>query len=242
MEIKLKKIKIKIDIEKDDLIKFNEIEFARLVEGSFHEWTRLDEKTNKINWSGEFIIENEDGDFDYKVDTEKKYITSLDLDGFLDGEKIDLDEDTELLFSSNHSYIYELLVFHEISKVKVISDIKLKAVELSLFPKWASGYLADNLEDNKIIHEFMEIFEPLMNEFEIVKKIDIDLGNIQVEYEDKKISEIFKKSIKEYIKKEIFFIIHDSEYRNLLPKLEINRLIAAGHKFNPDLEEVEIYS
>ncbi|MCS5421609.1 MULTISPECIES: hypothetical protein [Psychrilyobacter] len=240
MEIKLKKIKI--DIKKDDLIKFNEIEFARLVEGSFHEWTRLDEKKNKINWSGEFIIESEDGDFEYKIDTEKKYITSLDLDGFLDGEKIDIDEDMELLLSSNHSYIYELLIFHEVSKLNVVSDIKLKAVELSLFPKWARGYLADDLENNPIIQEFMEIFEPLMNEFEIVKKINLNLDSIQVEYEDEKIKEIFKDAIKKYLEKEIFFIMHDSEYRNLLPKLEVNRVIAAGHKFNPDLEEIEIYS
>lgn len=240
MEIKLKKINV--DIKKGDLEKFNELDFARLVEGSFNEWTRLDEKKDKINWSGEFIIESEDGDFDYKVDTEKKYITSLDLDGFLDGEKIDIDEDMELLLSSNHSYIYELLIFHEISKLKVVSDIKLKAVELSLFPRWASGYLADNLENNKIIQEFMEIFEPLMNEFEIVKKMDINLDNIQVECEDEKIKEIFKETVKKYVRKEVFFIMHDNEYRNLLPKLEINRLISAGHKFNPDLEEVEIYS
>lgn len=240
MEIKLKKIDI--DIKKGDLEKFNEIEFARLVEGSFNEWTRLDEKKDKINWSGEFTIESEDGDFEYKIDTEKKYITSLDLDGFLDGEKIDIDEEMELLLSSNHSYIYELLIFHEISKLKVVPDTKLKAVELSLFPRWASGYLADNLENNQIIQEFMEIFEPLMNEFEIVKKIDINLDSIQVECEDKKIKEIFKDTVKKYIRKEVFFIMHDSEYRNLLPKLEINRLISAGHKFNPDLEEVEIYS
>lgn len=240
MEIKLKKINV--DIKKGDLEKFNEIEFARLVEGSFNEWTRLDEKKDKINWSGEFTVESEDGDFEYKVDTEKKYITSLDLDGFLDGEKIDIDEDMELLLSSNHSYIYELLIFHEVSKLKIVSDIKLKAVELSLFPKWASGYLTDNLENNQIIQEFMEIFEPLMNEFEIVKKMDINLNNIQVECKDEKIREIFKETVKKYIRKEVFFIMHDSEYRNLLPKLEINRLISAGHKFNPDLEEVEIYS
>lgn len=240
MEIKLKKIDI--DIKKSDLEKYNEIEFARLVEGSFNEWTRLDEKKDKINWSGEFTIESEDGDFEYKVDTEKKYITSLDLDGFLDGEKIDIDEDMELLLSSNHSYIYELLIFHEVSKLKVVSDIKLKAVELSLFPKWASGYLADSLENNQIIHEFMEIFEPLMNEFEIVKKLDINVDNIQVECENEKIREIFKETVKKYIKKEVFFILHDSEYRNLLPKLELNRLVSAGHKFNPDLEEVELYS
>ena len=240
MEIKLKKIDI--DMKKGDLEKYNELEFARLVEGSFNEWTRLDEKKDKINWSGEFTIESEDGDFEYKVNTEKKYITSLDLDGFLDGEKIDIDEDMELLLSSNHSYIYELLIFHEVSKLKVVSDIKLKAVELSLFPKWASGYLADNLENNQIIHEFMEIFEPLMNEFEIVKKLDIDVDNIQVGCEDEKIREIFKETVKKYIKKEVFFIMHDSEYRNLLPKLELNRLVSAGHKFNPDLEEVELYS
>lgn len=240
MEIKLNKIKLNID--ENELIKFNEIEFAKLIEGSFHEWTRLDENKNKINWSGDFFIESEDGDFDYKVDTEKKYITSLDLDGFLNGEKIDLDDDMELLLSSNHSYIYELLIFHEISKLKVVSDIKLKAVELSLFPKWASGYLADDLKDNQIIREFIEIFEPFMNEFEIVKKYYINLDSIQVECENEKIKEVFKENIKKYLKKEIFFIIHDSEYRNFLPKLDINRLISAGHKFNPSLEEVEIYS
>jgi hypothetical protein len=240
MKIKLEKISI--DIKKNDLEKFNEIEFARLVEGSFHEWTRLDEKKNKINWSGEFAIESEDGDFEYRVDTDKKYITSIDLDGFLDGEKIDIDEDIELLLSSNYSYIYELLIFHEISKLKVVSDIKLKAVELSLFPKWASGYLADDLENNQIIQEFMEIFEPLMNEFEIVKKLCINLENFQVRCEDEKIKKISKEAIKKYLEKEVFFIMHDREYRNLLSKLEINRLIAAGHKFNPSLEEVEIYS
>jgi len=240
MEIKLEKINV--DIKKGDLEKFNEIEFARLIEGSFNEWTRLDEKKNKINWSGQFTAESEDGDFEYKVDTKEKYITSLDLDGFLDGEKIDIDEDIELLLSSNYSYIYELLIFHEVSKLKIVSDIKLKAVELALFPKWASGYLADNLENNEIIQEFIEIFGPLMNEFEIVKKIDISLDNIQVECEDKKIREIFKETIKKYIEKEVFFIMHDSGYSSLLPKLDINRLISAGHKFNPNLEEVEIYS
>ena len=240
MKIKLRKLKL--DIEDGELEKINELEFARLVEGSFHEWTSLDENKNKIGWSGEFFIESEDGDFDYRIDTKKKYIASLDLDGFLDGEKIDIDEDIELLLSSSYSYVYELLVFHEISKLKVVSDIKLKAVELSLFPKWTSGYLSDNLENNVIIKEFMEIFEPFMNEFEIVKKLKINLESIQIECKNKKIKEIFKDSLKKYIKKEIFFILHDSEYRNLLPKLEINKLISAGHRFNPKLDEVEIYS
>ncbi|MGB6127377.1 MAG: hypothetical protein WBG30_01390 [Psychrilyobacter sp.] len=240
MEIKLEKINV--DIKNSDLEKFNEVEFARLIEGSFNEWTRLDEKKNKINWSGKFTVESEDGDFEYKVDTKEKYITSIDLDGFLDGEKIDIDEDIELLLSSNYSYIYELLIFHEISKLKIVSDIKLKAVELALFPKWASGYLADNLENNKIIQEFIEIFEPLMNEFEIVKKVDISLDSIQVECENEKIREIFKETIKKYIGKEVFFIIHDSEYSSILSKLDMNRLVSAGHKFNPSLEEVEIYS
>lgn len=240
MEIKLEKINV--DIKNSDLEKFNEVEFARLIEGSFNEWTRLDEKKNKINWSGKFTVESEDGDFEYKVDTKEKYITSIDLDGFLDGEKIDIDEDIELLLSSNYSYIYELLIFHEISKLKIVSDIKLKAIELALFPKWASGYLADNLENNKIIQEFIEIFEPLMNEFEIVKKINIGLDSIQVECENKQIREIFKETIKKYIEKEVFFIIHDSEYSSILSKLDMNRLVSAGHKFNPSLEEVEIYS
>jgi len=240
MKIRLKKIDL--DLVKGDLEKFNEIEFARLIEGSFNEWTRLDEKKNKINWSGEFLIESEDGDFDYKIDTQKKYITSLDLDGFLDGEKIDIDEDIELLLSSNYSYIYELFIFHEVSKLKIVSDIKLKAVELSLFPRWASGYLADDLENDPIIQEFIGIFGPLMNEFEIVKKLDINLDALQVNCEDEKLKEIFEESVKIYITKEIFFILHDSEYRNFLSKLDINRLISAGHKFNPSLEEVEIYS
>ncbi len=240
MEIKLKKIKI--ELGENELDEIKQIEFARLVEGSFNEWTRLDEKKDKINWSGEFIIESEDGDFEYKIDTKNKYITSLDLDGYLDGEKIDLDEDIEILFSSKYSYVYELLIFHEISKLKVVSDLKLKAVELNLFPKWASGYLADNLEGNKVIDEFMKLFEPLLNKFEIVKKVKINLDNLEVECDDELIKEVFKGTIKNYVEDEVFFIVYDKEYRNLLSKLDLNKLILAGQKFNPDLEEVEIYS
>jgi hypothetical protein len=240
MKIELKKIKI--ELEKDQLEQINEIEFARLVEGSFNEWTRLDEKKSKMNWSGKFLIEGEEENLEYIVDTKNKYITSLDLDGYLDGEKIDLDEDIEILLSSKYSYIYELLIFHEISKLKVVSDLKLKAVELNLFPKWASGYLADNLEGNEVIEEFMKLFEPLLNEFEIVKKVKIDLDNLEVECDDELIKEVFKGSIKEYIGDEIFFIVYDKEYRNLLSKLDLNKLILAGQKFNPNLEEVEIYS
>jgi hypothetical protein len=240
MKIELKKIKI--ELEKDQLEQINEIEFARLVEGSFNEWTRLDEKKSKMNWSGKFLIEGEEENLEYIVDTKNKYITSLDLDGYLDGEKIDLDEDIEILLSSKYSYIYELLIFHEISKLKVVSDLKLKAVELNLFPKWASGYLADNLEGNEVIEEFMKLFEPLLNEFEIVKKVKIDLDNLEVECDDELIKEVFKGSIKEYIGNEIFFIVYDKEYRNLLSKLDLNKLILAGQKFNPNLEEVEIYS
>ena len=240
MEIKLKKIKI--ELGKNDIDEIKEIKFARLVEGSFNEWTRLEEDKDKINWKGEISIESEDGDFEYHFDTEKKYITSLDLDGYLDGEKIDIDEDIELLLSSKYSYIYELLIFHEISKLKVISDLKLKAVELNLFPKWASGYLSDNLEGNEVIEEFMEIFEPLMNELEIIKKVSIDTNNFQLECEDEMVKEIFIGTMKEYLEKELFFILYDKEYGSLLPKIDINRLILAGDKFNPDLEEVEIYS
>jgi len=240
MKVKLKSINL--EVEKEDLENYSKLEFARLVEGSFNEWTRLEENKEKINWSGEFKIESEEEDFEYKVDTIKKYITSLDLDGFLEGEKINIDEDIELLLSSKYSYIYELLIFHEISKLKILSDIKLKAVELNLFPKWASGYLADDLENNETIKKFMNIFEPLMNEFEIVKKVPIDLENFKVICEDNLIKEIFKESIKKYIKEEIFFIAYDKEFGNLLSKLEINKLIMAGEKFNPNLEEVEIYS
>jgi hypothetical protein len=240
MKIKLKKVSIEIDEKK--LENMNELQFARLVEGSFNEWTRLDENKSRINWSGEISIESEDGDFEYKFDTEKKYITSLDLDGYIDGEKIEIDEVSELLLSSRYSYIYELLIFHEISKLNIVSDLKLKAIELNLFPKWASGYLSDNLEGNKVIEEFMELFEPLMNEFEIVKKIPIDIDNFFIECKDEMVKEIFKGTMKEYLEKELFFIYYDKEYGSLLPKIDINKLVLANDKFNPDLEEVEIYS
>lgn len=243
MKIKLENIKL--ELKENEIEKFNIIEFEKLVEGSFNEWTKevsQVEKKEKINWTGSFSIESEDGDFEYEVNTKDKFITSLDLDGYLVGEKIDIDEDIELLLSSKHSYIFELLVFHEISKLKVLPEDKLKAVELNLFPKWASGYLADNLEGNKVVEEFISTFGPLLEEFEIVKKEKIDTNNIFVNYEDEMVREIFKGSIKNYINEEIFFIMHDSEYRNLLPKIELNKLLLAGQKFNPVLDDIYLYS
>jgi len=58
MKVKLKSINL--EVEKEDLENYSKLEFARLVEGSFNEWTRLEEEKEKINWSGEFKIESED--------------------------------------------------------------------------------------------------------------------------------------------------------------------------------------
>jgi hypothetical protein len=240
MKIQLRKAKVLLDENKK--IELDNVKFAKLVEGSFYEYTKNENNFNKLHWEAEFFIETEEGDFNYKVDTKGQYITSIDLDGCLEGEKIDLDDDMELLLSAKHSYIYEVLIFHELKKLKIISDLKLKAVELALFPHYANGYIADDLENNSNIKEFREIFTPLFSEFEIVKKIEIQGSNPYIQCKDENIKILFKKFLLEYVKENLFFILYDKTYGELLPKQELNQLISAGKKFNPDLSEVELYS
>ncbi len=233
--------KIKLDLDELEVKNYEKLEFERLIEGSLREWTENKGDKEKINWLGEILIENEDGDFVYNIDTKSRYIASLDLDGYLSGEKIDIDEDVEILLSSKTSYIYELLIFHEISKLNILSEDRLKALELSLFPKWASGFLADNISNNEIMKEFLINFESLINEFEIVKKLKIDTSSLVTECKDELVSEVFKGSIKDYIDKEIFFIVYDKEYGKFLSKQEVKKVLLAVKKFNPNLEEIELY-
>ncbi|MCK5780302.1 MAG: hypothetical protein KAH04_04740 [Psychrilyobacter sp.] len=227
--------------EGEKLYEKDNLNFSKLVEESFYEWTKLDEdEEKKIDWKGQIYIETDDEEFEYKIDTKGKYITSLDLDGFLNGEKIILEDNLELLLSTNHSYIYELLTYHIVLKLKLISEEKLKVIETNLFPKWNGGYLADDLEDNKTICDFISLFEPLLNEFEIIKKVKINLKTTRYSSKDGEIAKELKNYIEKYLEEEVFFIAYDIDSTSLFSKLEFDRLLTAGEKFNPDLGILEI--
>jgi len=228
---------LKVNIEDEN----PHLDFAEPIENSFNQWldnyNKLEEKTH---WSCDFIIEYDGEIYDFHIDTRENYLAFLDLDGYLNGEAIDLDIGVNALISSSSSFIFELLLFNEIKNQRALSDLKLKAVEIALFPEWSRGYLTNDYNEN--LKQFCEIFEPVVKKIGLLEKVYISDSKFLINCENQETKTKFLEFAKEKIFNKLFFIIHDKEYGEILHRKEKDLLYKEGLAFDPDMEEVEIYS
>ena len=207
----------------------NSLGFAKLIENSFNEWSRSEELSgDTIPWSLIFKIEEAGEEEMFYVDTNGEYLVYLDLDGYMMGEMIELDEERELKLVAKHSYMYELICFSEIMKLGVLGSERVKELEQEIFPEWANGVVADDLEDNETVARFMQAFAPVLDKLEIVKRVDIDIDDFEVEAVGQE--EEFKEYIKNYVKEELFFLVHNPLYAELYPD-EGEKLMEATKEF-----------
>jgi hypothetical protein len=237
MNIELKKITLDIENGKKDL------DFEKLYENSYKEAIKKQaiREKEKIKWSGIFSIENEEIELEFAVDTEGNYLTYLDLDGYLNGEVAEIDDGSALHLISEKSNVYEAICFMEIKKLKILPEKKLKALEYSLFPKFAKGYIANDLAEDTNVADFMDIFAPILSELELIKKINIGFKWVSINGGDEETQKRFKIFLEDYLGKELNFLYYDTEYGEMLSKKEYNKLFAGGIKYNPKMELLDLY-
>jgi len=237
MNIELKKIVLDIKPGQENL------DFEKLYENSYKEALKRETLTDKekIQWSGIFHIEDDEIEMEFLADTKGNYITYLDLDGYLNGEVAEIDEGSALHLVSEGSNIYEAICFMEIKKLKVLPEPKLKALEYSLFPKFAQGFIASDLSGENNVSEFMELFTPILSNLELIKKINISCEWSEIIGGNSEIKERFEKFLKDYVEKELFFLYYDTEYGEMLSKKEYNELFAQGIKYNPNTDILDLY-
>ncbi len=238
MTIEIKKVIIDL---KDGIEK---LDFEKLYDNSYKEALKrkaLSEEKEKIHWSAVFEIEDEDFEMEFAVDTKGNYLTYLDLDGYINGEVAQIDEGSALHLVSKESNIYEAICFMEIKKLNILPEIKLKALEYSLFPKFIKGYIANDSGIDTNVKDFMDIVAPVFSKLELIKKININLDWVKIIGGDIEVQNRFEKFLKNYVEKELFFIYYDTEYGEMLSKKEFNELFAECAKYNPKTDLVDIY-
>jgi len=221
------------------------LEFAKLYDNSYKAAIRSDKRgtQSKLNWEATFQIEDEDEEIDteYTINTKGNYMTFLNLDGYLEGEIASLSEDVELHITVEGNSILEALTFMEIKRLNVLPEEKLKALEYSLFPKFAKGYIATDLKQDSNAVQFMEAFYPLLNKFEILKTIKLEKFRYRIKGADDETADRFKTSMETYLFNDVTFIYYDKGYGEFLTKRDFNELLMAGAKYEPDTTMKEMY-
>ena len=239
MEIRLGEIRLENDPKNDA------IGFEKFYDNSYKAAIRSKVKKSDplLNWEATFFVEDDDEEIDteYIANTKGNYMTYLNLDGYLEGEILELDEEVELHFSEDGNSVLEALTFIEIQKLKVLPEEKLKALEYSLFPKFAKGYIATDLKQDSNVSSFMEIFYPLLNKFDILKEIKVEEFRYTIVGGDEDTQTKFKSTMGEYLFNKIRFIYYDKGYGEFLAKRDFNELLMAGTKYNPDTTMLDMY-
>ena len=239
MEIILKEVRLEEDPKKES------VEFEKFYNNSYREAVKVKKEgiQSKLHWEATFYIEDEEEEIEteYIADTRGNYMTFLNLDGYLEGEVADLGEDIELHLATEGNSILEALAFMEIKKLGVLPDEKLKALEYSLFPKFAKGYIATDLKQDTNVIKFMEIFYPLLKKFEILKEVKLEKFGYRAKGGDKETQEKFKKTMEKYLFEQLKFIYYDKGYGEFLTKRDYNELLMAGTKYEPDMTMKEMY-
>ncbi len=209
----------------------NKIGFEKMLENSFHEWSSSEDISKEMTpWSLTFKIEDGSKEEFFYVDTHDEYLAYLDLDGYLQGQMLELDEERELKIVSKNSYMYELICFSEVLKSGVLDLEKIEILESQIFPEWANGIVADDLETNEIVTQFMEIFAPVLDELGVLKKVSVSICDFEVEADTDSIKKEFVRYIEEYVGGEIFFLVHNPMYTELYPESQ-SKLFEAARKF-----------
>lgn len=219
MNIKLKTINIKGHSPKEN------IKFKKLIDNSYHEWNEewkiqgLD-RENEISWEAVFEIEYDGSDFYFVVDTEGEHLTHIDLEGYMGGEGLVLDDELYLKIASRPSGILTALYFSEAVRHKLLNDMDEKILYYEIFPEWTRGLVPDNVDKLESVQKFIELFKPHFEELEILKEIAIDMDSYIINTEEDSLRELFEEFASEYFNNEVFFFLHNCDFVGSLKRLK----------------------
>lgn len=235
MKITLKDVYILEDnITQEDAV------FAHLIDNSFAEWNvkwkNQELEKEEIGWKATFEIEFEDKTGEFSIDTQGEYLTHLDLEGYLGGESLELDEDIHLKIASQSSGILTALYYSEASRYGVLRERVEKALYYTIFPEWTRGLVAENVDELEGVKEFLENFQKVFEKLDILKKVKIDMEDYNVNGGNGVLQEAIRAFIPSYFNKEIFFFVHDADYVGNLRELQ-----EAGATLNIDTSIVDEY-
>ncbi len=221
MNIRLKNLYILEDnITKEDAI------FACLIDNSYAEWNdkwKFQEmEKEEIGWKATFEIDYKGKKGEFSVDTQGEYLTHLDLDGYIGGESIELDEDIQLKIASRSSGILIALYYSEACRLGILRESLEKALYYTIFPEWTRGLVGEGVEEIKGVKEFVKRFKEVYEKFNIFKEINIEVDFNKVEISGG--NEVLQKAIVsflgEYLNKEVFFFLHNIDYVGSVRELQ----------------------
>lgn len=218
MNIKLKTINIKGQTLKEN------IKFKKLIDNSYHEWsegwkTQGLNREEEISWEAVFEIDYEDSILHFVVDTEGEHLTHIDLEGYMGGDGLVLDDELYLKIASKPSGILTALYFSEAIRHQLLSEENEKILYFEIFPEWTRGLVPDNVNKLENVKKFIDFFKPHFEELEILKEIKINMDSYIINTEDEYLRKLFEEFASEYFNNEIFFFLHNCDFIGNLKKL-----------------------
>ncbi|UUV20046.1 hypothetical protein NRK67_16815 (plasmid) [Fusobacteria bacterium ZRK30] len=187
----------------------------------------------EVPWEIKFKIDGRNKSKTYTVNTVDETIPVIFEGGSGILEDLNYNENEEKVFiiSPQEKIIFEMICVRVVKKLGMLSFDKECALTQSMFQKAVGN---KNKKVKKNIKEFMNLFSPILNKINVVKKIDV-LTNDFLVFNNTDEAEKFKKFIWKYFSEELLFI-----YVNLEEKFDMTEVRALSEQYNPDLDIDEI--
>ncbi len=221
MNIRLTNLYILEDnITKEDAV------FAHLIDNSYAEWNDKWKfqgiEKEEIGWKATFEIDYEGQKGEFSVDTQGEYLTHLDLDGYLGGDSLELDDEIHLKMASRSSGILVALYYSEACRLGILRERVEKALYYTIFPEWTRGLVGEGVEEVEGVKEFVEGFKKVYEKLGIFNEynIEIDFEKVEISGGNEVLQKAIVPFITEYFNKEVFFFLHDTNYVGSVRELQ----------------------
>lgn len=200
----------------------------KLIESSYREWSDslINNDENLATWKAEFSIMIGDNIFPFIVDTENEYLIHLDLDGYINGESLEFNNDTDIKILNIYSGMVEAILYSEICRFQALSRDLGEDIYHNIFPEWANGFAGRDLDQNPLVREFTDRFMEYFHKVGYLKIIKPELDSVEIIGSDNK---DIDKQILDYINKEIRFILTDKKVN-----INLSELTAVGNYIKND--------
>ncbi|TDT71812.1 hypothetical protein EV215_0496 [Hypnocyclicus thermotrophus] len=203
---------------------YNKIEFKNPIENTYEElkekWKKKDENYNKIDWKLEFGIydkkNNKIGEF--YLDTENEIIANIDLDGYFNGESLEIEDGIEVKLIKKDSGLLEAMIYSELVRNDVLDENHQDLIYMNLFPEWLNGLLIEKSNENEVLKKFKDYFLIIFEKYNIIKVLDLNKENYEIICYNDEIKDEFKSFLNKTLKK-YEFILHQVEYEGNIEEL-----------------------
>ncbi|MBZ4683585.1 MAG: hypothetical protein PWP46_882 [Fusobacteriaceae bacterium] len=196
---------------------YKNIEFKNPIENSYEElkekWEEKDNNFNKIDWKLEFGVydKNNNRIGEFYLDTENEIIANIDLDGYFNGESLEIEDGIELKLIKKDSGLLEAMFYSELVRNEVLDESYQDLLYVNLFPEWLNGLLIENSSENEVLKKFKSYFLPIFEKYNIIKVLDLIKDEYEIISYNDEVKEEFKEFLNKILKK-YEFILHQVEY------------------------------